>query len=134
MKSNFIIKLFICVTMFFCASLCAYCQIDTLKSIQFTLKKDSHGWQRAPSAAPIVLPSVFYDSATKDICFTSEVNLDELSIEISDKEDNVWLQKHVEIEAGESTTIDIRYLPSGKYNIVIWIGGSAYLGAFEIEE
>lgn len=133
MKSNFIIKLFICITML-CVSLCANCQIDALKSIQFTLKKYSHGWQRTPSATPIVLPSVFYDPATKEICFTSEVNMDELPIEISDKNENVWLQKYVTIESEKSTTIDIKFLPSGKYNLMMWIGGCAYVGIFEIEE
>lgn len=51
-----------------------------------------------PSSTEVVLPSVFYNSVTKDLCFISETELDGVPVEVADEAGNVWLQRSISVE------------------------------------
>lgn len=137
MKKFLFHRIIACIVMFFCSGVPGYCQ-DIVLPIHLSYDtNNSHGRNRMPSsAASVILPSVFYNSATKTLCFVSEISMDGLPVEVSEQEDggNVCLQDYISVEPDRMTRVGIGFLPSGCYAITIWLQGSAYTGTFEVKE
>lgn len=137
MKKFLFHRIIACIVMFFCSGVPGYCQDDNLTPVQLSRDKHIiHDRNRMPSSSSVILPSVFYNSATKTLCFVSEASMDGLPVEVSEQEDggNVCLQDYISVEPDRTTRVGIGFLPSGCYAITIWIQGSAYTGTFEVEE
>lgn len=138
MKKFLFNRIIACIVMLFCNGVPGYCQDDNLTPVRLSHVEDVfHNRRRMPSsAASVILPSVFYNSATKTLCFVSEISMDGLPVEISEQEDggSVCLQDFISVEPDRTTRVGIGFLPSGCYAITIWIQGSAYTGTFEVEE
>lgn len=139
MKKFLFHRIIACIVMFFCSGVPGYCQDDNLTPVRLSNAEDVfHNRRRMPSssAASVILPSVFYNSAAKTLCFVSEISMDGLPVEISEQEDggNVCLQDYISVEPDKTTRVGIGFLPSGCYAITIWLQGSAYTGTFEVEE
>lgn len=136
MKKLSINRIIIGFAMLVCCGMCGYGQISTLSPVLLSYDgRGMHGRERMPSFTTIIIPSVFYSPVPRSLCFISEANLADLPIEISESEadEHVWLQEYISIEPDKATTLDIDFLPSGRYVITVWIGGVAYAGTFEID-
>lgn len=137
MKKFLFNRIIACIVMFICSGVPGYCQDDNLTPVQLSRDKHiTHDRNRMPSFSSAILPSVFYNSATKTLCFVSEASMDGLPVEVSEQEDggSVCLQDYISVKPDRTTRVGIGLLPSGCYAITIWIQGSAYTGTFEVEE